>query len=295
MKKLTFLFLFYPLFIQAQQYIDVLKIDYGSAFNSSFNEANTSTEINTFNLGLTLPIVLNDKHALITGVNFSRDNLQLFPNAQYTTIYSTALKLGMSTTFSKAWSSKIILLPKIASDYKNITTKDLFMGGIALFEFKKSKNLKFQFGAYASSEAFSLFATPVFGIYYKNPNNGLMISALLPNAFDISYPVKKTRIGFDFSGIVRSFNVTQENTPSLYVEKNPLEFSGYLQFNALPKKILLCAKIGYTTNTYAVYADNEKVDLMFPLVGIGDDRIQLNPMMSGGLFIRVEAIYRFHY
>ncbi len=295
MKKLTFLLLFAPLFIQAQQYIDILKVDYGTAFKSAFNDANSSTEINTLNIGLTLPVVLNNKHALITGVNFSMDRLQLFPNAKYTTLYSTTLKLGLSTTLSKTWSSKVILLPKIASDYKNITTKDLFMGGIVLFEKKKHKNLTYQFGAYASMEGFSLFVTPVFGIYYKNPNNGLIINALLPNAFDISYPVKKTRIGFDFSGIVRSFNLKQKNEPSLYIEKNPLEFSSYIQFNALPKKVLLRAKIGYTTNTYEVYADNEKVDLMLPLVGIGDDRTQLNPVMSGGLFIRLEAIYRFHY
>ena len=295
MKKLIVLLLFVPLFMQAQQYIDILKIDYGTAFNSAFNEANSSTDINTFNVGLTVPFVLNDKHALLTGVNFSMDKLQLFPTAKHSTLYSTTLKLGLSTTLSKTWSSKIILLPKIASNYKNITTKDLFMGGIVLFEKKKSKNLKFSFGAYASTEAFSLFATPVFGIYYKNPTNGLIINALLPNAFDISYPVKNTRIGFDFSGIVRSFNLTQENEPSLYVEKNPLEFSGYLQFNALPKKILLRAKIGYTTNTYGVYADQEKVDLMLPLVGIGDNRTQLNPVMNGGMFIRLEAIYRFYY
>ncbi len=295
MKKLTFLLLFAPLFIQAQQYIDILKVDYGTAFKSAFNDANSSTEINTLNIGLTLPVVLNNKHALITGVNFSMDRLQLFPNAKYTTLYSTTLKLGLSTTLSKTWSSKVILLPKIASNYKNITTKDLFMGGIVLFEKKKHKNLTYQFGAYASMEGFSLFVTPVFGIYYKNPNNGLIINALLPNAFDISFPVKKTRIGFDFSGIVRSFNLKKKNEPSLYIEKNPLEFSSYIQFNALPKKVLLRAKIGYTTNTYEVYADNEKVDLMLPLVGIGDDRTQLNPVMSGGLFIRLEAIYRFHY
>ncbi len=295
MKKLIVLLLFAPLFMQAQQYIDILKIDYGTAFNSAFNEANSSTDINTFNMGLTVPIVLNDKHALLTGVNFRMDKLQLFPTAKHTTLYGTTLKLGLSTTLSKTWSSKIILLPKIASDYKNISTKDLFMGGIVLFEKRKNKNLKFSFGAYASTEAFSVFATPVFGIYYKNSTNGLVINALLPNAFDISYPVKNTRIGFDFSGIVRSFNLTQDNESSLYVEKNPLEFSGYLQFNALPKKVLLRAKIGYTTNTYGVYADGEKVDLMLPLIGIGDHRTQLNPIMSGGLFIRIEAIYRLHY
>ena len=89
MKKLTFLLLFAPLFIQAQQYIDILKVDYGTAFKSAFNDANSSTEINTLNIGLTLPVVLNNKHALITGVNFSMDRLQLFPNAKYTTLYST--------------------------------------------------------------------------------------------------------------------------------------------------------------------------------------------------------------
>ena len=295
MKNLTYLFLLVPFFAISQNYVDLLKIDHGTSQNMSFNESDTNTDISTLKLGLTLPIVLNKKTAFITGVSFSKNRLQLFPNGQNTSLYSTTLKFGFSKKLSDKWSSTVLVLPKIASDYKNITNKDLFFGGLALLKFKKSKNLQYTFGAYISSEVFSLFATPIFGIYYTSPNKRLEINALLPNSVDINYAIGKTNIGFDFSGVVRTYNLSRTNQSALRVEESPLEFSNYIQFKALQNRILLRAKVGYTTNEYAVYSENDNLDLMLPILRLGDNRTQLNPALKGGLFFRFEAIYRIHF
>jgi len=231
---------------------------------------------------------------LITGADFSRNNLQLFPEAEYTSLYSTNLKLGMASTWSDKWSTTIVLLPKIASDYKNISGDDFYLGGFALLKLKKNENLKYRFGIYASQEAFGLFTTPILGWYYLSPNKRFEMDMSLPISADVSYKLGITTVGMDYFGIGRSYKVHYENLPTLYADLSSLEFAGYLQFNTLEESVLLRAKLGYSSNNYEMYAEGEKMDLGVSAFSFGDDRTQLNPSLNGGIFFKLEAIYRFH-
>ena len=66
-----------------------------------------------------------------------------------------------------------------------------------------------------------------------------------------------------------------------------------MQINTFNKNVLVRAKLGYTTNEHEVYAENDKLDFRISAFSFGDDRTQLNPKLSGSLFIKFEAIYRF--
>ena len=294
MKKILYIFLFLPVVAFSQEYVDLFRIGYGQTFNNDFEGVDSSTYVKSFEAGFTFPMVLNENHALITGADFSRNNLQLFPEAAFTSLYSTNLKLGMASTWSEKWSTTIVLLPKIASDYKNITSDDFYFGGFALLKLKKNENLKYRFGIYATQEAFGFFTTPILGWYYLSPNKRFEMDMSLPISADVSYKLGITTVGMDYFGIGRSFNVHYENAPTVYADLSSLEFAGYLQFNALEESILLRAKLGYSSNNYEVYADGEKIDLGISAFSFGDDRTQLNPSLNGGMFFKMEAIYRFH-
>ncbi|MGO3182845.1 MAG: DUF6268 family outer membrane beta-barrel protein [Aequorivita sp.] len=294
MKRLLFLILLFPFVTSAQEYVDLFRIGYGQTFNNNFEGVDSNTNVKSFELGFTLPIVLNENHALITGADFSFNKLQLFPDTEYTGLYSTNLKLGMASNWSEKWSTTIVLLPKIASDYNNITNNDFYFGGFVLLKMKKNENLKYRFGIYATQEAFGLFTTPIIGWYYLSPNKRFEMDMSLPIAADISYKFGVTTVGIDYFGIGRSYNVQYENRPTLYVDLSSLEFAGYLQFNAFEESVLLRAKLGYSSNDYEVYAEGDKMDLGISAFSFGDDRTQLNPSLSGGIFFKFEAIYRFH-
>lgn len=283
-----------PLFVSSQEYVDLFRIGYGQTFNNNFEGTNSSTLVKSFEVGLTFPVVLNENHALITGADFSRNNLQLFPEAEFTSLYSTNLKLGMASNWSEKWSTTIVLLPKIASDYKNISGSDFFLGGFALLKYKKNENLKYRFGVYASQEAFGLFTTPIIGWYYLSPNKRFEMDMSLPISADVSYKLGTTTIGVDYFGIGRSYNVHFENAPTLYADLSSLEFASYLQFNVMEESVLLRAKLGYSSNNYEVYAEGEKMDLGISAFSFGNDRTQLNPSLNGGVFLKFEAIYRFY-
>ncbi|WP_214111863.1 DUF6268 family outer membrane beta-barrel protein [Aequorivita echinoideorum] len=277
----------------SQNYVDLLKIGYGQTFNNNFEDANSSTYVKSFDVGLTLPIVLNKSHALITGADFSRNNLQLFPETNFKSLYSTNVKLGLASTWTEKWSTTVVLLPKIASDYHIITSKDFYVGGFALLKLKKKENLIYRFGAYGSQEAFGFFTTPIIGWYYLSPNKKFEMDMSLPISADVNYTFGTTTLGLDYYGIGRSFRLHYENSTSLYADLSSLEFAAYAQFNTFEKSVLLRAKVGYSSNDYEVYRSDEKIDLGVSAFSFGDDRTQLNPSISGGFFFRMEAIYRF--
>lgn len=282
-----------PLLTSAQDYVDIFKIGYGETFNNDFEGTESSTRIKSFEVGFTLPIVLNENHALITGADFSTNNLQLFPEANRTSLYSTNIKLGLASTYSDKWSSTVVLLPKIASDYNDISGDDFYLGGFALLKLQKKENLIYRFGAYGSQEAFGFFTTPIIGWYYLSANKKFEMDMSLPISADVSYALGKTTIGMDYFGIGRSFNIKKENQPDTYVDLSSLEFAAYWQFNLLDKSVLLRTKLGYSSNNYEVYAANETIDLGLSAFSFGDDRTQLNPELNGSFFAKIEAIYRF--
>ncbi|MBT8262208.1 MAG: hypothetical protein KJO05_05265 [Bacteroidia bacterium] len=293
MKKALLLTLFLPFCCFSQNYVDLLRIGYGQTFNNDFENSDSSTQVRSFEADLTFPIELNKNNVLITGAAFSRNNLQLFPEAEFTSLLSTTLKLGVVSTYNEKWSSTLVLLPKIASDYKNISGDDFYMGAFAILKLKKSENLIYRFGAYASAEAFGIFSTPIFGWYYLSPNGRFEMDMSLPISADMNYCMGATTIGIDYFGIGRSFNITEDNTPEVYVDLSSLDFASYIQFNTLGNSVLLRAKFGYSSNDYEVYPQGQEIDFGLSAFSFGDDRTQLNPKVRGGLFLKFEAIYRF--
>lgn len=294
MKKSALLFLLIPFLTVSQEYVDLFRIGYGQTFNNDFEGVDSSTNVKSFDVGLTFPVVLNENHALITGADFSSNTVQLYPDAAYTDLYSSNLKLGLASNWSKKWSTTVVLLPKLASNYTKISTNDFYLGGFAVMKLKKKKNLIYRFGFYASQEAFGLFSTPILGWYYLSPNNKFEMDMSLPISADVSYTFGRTAVGIDYFGIGRSYRVYSQNFPTQYVDLSSLDFAGYLQYNILKNSVLLRAKVGYSSNNFEMYADDEKIDLGISAFNFGDDRTQLNPSLKGGIFLKFEAIYRFH-
>lgn len=294
MRVLLFAFLF-PFIVLSQSYVDIVKLSYAYSFNSKFENTSESTNTNTFEAGLIFPFVINEKHTIITGLNFDYNNLMLYPESSRTNLYSNTLRLGMASVYSEKWSSTIVLMPKLASDYSSISSNDIYIGGFAVFKNKKSDNLFYRFGLYASSEAFGVTSTPILGFYYSSPNAKFEADISLPIAANINYNYGKFTLGFDYFGIERSYNLEPENNLKTYVEQNRWEFASYLQFNKFSKNILLRLKLGYAHNDHKVFEQGDKVDFKFIAFAFGDERTQLNPKMQGSPFAKMELIYRIHF
>lgn len=293
MKKITLILFFLTNCGFSQNYADLLKINFAESFNNNFENSENTTNITNFEIDFTVPLVINEKHTFITGGIFNSTQLQLFPEADFSNLYTSLLKVGVTSRYSEKWSSTFVMLPKIASDFKNISSNDFFIGGLAIVKLHKNENFYYRFGAYGSQEAFGFFTTPIFGWYYLSANEKFEMNMSLPISADINSTKNNFTYGIDYYGIGRSFNLSEGTNPT-YVDVAALEFTTYVQYNVFQKSVLLRAKLGYASNDFEVYNQGETIDLGLSAFTFGDNRTQLNPNVGGGLFFRIEALYRFN-
>lgn len=287
----------------AQDYIDLFKVSYIQNFDHEFQNFNQGTNIQSLEADLTLPIQLDEKNAIITGFLYSQNALSLFPEnngfpdniSERSTLYATTLKLGINSVLSEKWSGAFVFLPKLSSDYIDISKDDFFLGGFSIFNYKKNEHLNYKLGGVVIQQTFGVVAIPLIGLYYESPSEKLEVDLTLPVAGDANYRITpNTAFGVNYYGIGRSFDIHQDNVADYYVDYASLEFSGYFQYGILDNSVLLRAKAGYATFTGEAYAVGDDIDVRVAgLFDIGDNRTQLNPNISGGFFGKFEMVYRF--
>lgn len=303
LKNLIFFVFVFCNISYAQDYIDLFKISYIQNFDHAFQNAGESTNIQSLEADLTFPIQIDANNAIITGFLYNQNSLSFFPEnngfptniSERTTVYSTTLKLGINRTLSEKWSGAFVFLPKLSSDYIDISSDDFFLGGFSLFKYQKNQHLAYKLGGVVIQQTFGVVAIPLFGLYYKSPNDKLEVDLTLPVAGDASYGISKsTAFGVNYYGIGRSYDIHQENIADYYIDYASLEFSGYLQYGLLDNSVLLRAKLGYATFTGEAYAEGDDIDVRIAgLFDVGDNRNQLNPKINSGFFGKFEAVYRF--
>ncbi|OMP32488.1 DUF6268 family outer membrane beta-barrel protein [Mangrovimonas sp. DI 80] len=294
MKNFWFLLIWLPSFFCAQNYVDVLQIRYAYTPHSNFENTPNHTDVNSFETVATVPFPINESTAIIAGANFTYNNLELFPNDGYSHLYNTTLRLGINTKLSNTWQGTFIALPKIASDYQDISSDDFYLGGLAIFKNQRKSNLFFRYGLYLSQEAFGVTTTPILGMYYLSNNQLFEADLAIPLSANINYTLPHFKVGVDYLGIERSYHLHSPEQIGRYVEQNRLEFASYIEFNTFNKQVLLRSKLGYATNRHAVFDDDDTIGLKVIDFRIDDKRTQLNPKLKGSLFFKIEAIYRFH-
>jgi hypothetical protein len=291
--KLITLFLFASSLVYSQDYVDLFSINFAHSNPTNYENSTEKTSINNFETAFTLPIIQSEKYVYITGIDFNKNSVALFPNS-INSLITTRLKAGINIKYSERWSGTYLFLPKIASDYITISKEDFYVGGVLLLKFKQKKNLIYKFGIYASSEAYGLFLTPIANMYYKSPNNSFEMNLTLPTDFDFNYRIASaTKIGMDYIAIGKSYKLTTANVRATYAENNSLQFSVYVQNNSINKNVNMRLKTGIQINDYNVYPIDQKIDYRISALKFGDNRTQLNSKLSNSVYFMAEAIYRF--
>lgn len=295
-----FVILFFLLLLIAnahgQNFVDIAKFHYGTSALNTFDNSDSKTRIDELGLDATVPIVINDAHAFLTGIIYERIRTKLFESNPVLTISSLAVKVGLSKKHSDKWSGSYILLPKLASDFKRIGRRDFQFGAIALFKYSKRENLHYKLGAYYNTELSGPFFVPLFGLYSISNNKKVETNLTLPFLVDVSYKLHPLlNIGVNFSGQQRSYHLNDPtpNAKGGYVVKSTNEVCGYLKFN-LSKGLSLHTRMGYAMDrSYRVYDDSEKISFGSILLKVGDHRTQLNTDFSDGFIYQASMIYRF--
>ncbi len=100
MKKYLLLFIFSGIqtAIFAQNYIDIAKFDFASTPPMAFDTGAGSTTLNELNANLTLPVVINDDVAFLTGVTYENVSAAFAPGRAVESFSGLVVKLGANIT-----------------------------------------------------------------------------------------------------------------------------------------------------------------------------------------------------
>ncbi|MFT5971057.1 MAG: hypothetical protein ACI8ZO_001574 [Flavobacteriales bacterium] len=277
----------------AQNYIDLAKFDYASSPSNAFDSSAATTTLHEMNGNLSLPIVVSDDFTILTGVIYENTVASFNPNRGDEYLTGLCLKLGANFKHNEKWSGTYLLLPKISSDFKGIGKQDIQLGGAVVMKYIKSEHFSYKFGVYGNNELFGPFIVPILGFYYLSPSSKFEAKALLPLSLDLNYTVAKgARVGLEFKGQVRSYNVNTSiaGEVNAYVERSTKDLYTYFQYGTekgLNFQVGLGRSLG---RTYRMY--NEKVSFGLPLYNFGDNRTQLNSGFSDGWLFRLSVFYR---
>lgn len=282
-------------FTFSQNYIDLLKVNASITPENKFDSSATKTTLNEQQADLTVPVKINNKFSVITGVIYESIQTKLFTNGITKKFGLTCVKLGINKQLSEKWSTTAVLLPKLATDYNAYDQKDFQLGGLALFKYKKHDQLNYKVGLYYNSELFGPFFVPILGLYYLSSNKKFEANIMLPLQADMNYKVFPfMAVGCNFNGQIRSYHlhdVTSEY-PNTYVTKSTNELFAYLKFN-VTNSIGIQTKVGESFGrSYKVYNENDKVNFGLPLTFIGPKRQQLNSKFSDVMILQIAFTYR---
>jgi Domain of unknown function (DUF6268) len=279
----------------SQNYVDLLKVNASTTPSNTFDASTSKSKLNEVLVDFTLPIKINDKLSVLSGIIYENFQTKLFAADNIKTFGSTTLKLGINKQLNENLTLTAVLLPKIASDYKSIGGEDIQLGAITLFRIKKHENKNYKVGLYVNSDLFGPFFVPMLGMYYLSPSKKFETNILLPLQVDANYKlIPFLNVGINFNGQIRSYHLSDitASNKSTYIARSTNELFGYLKFN-ITKSISIQTKIGQSFGrTYEVYAKNDKVSFGLPAIFIGDKRQQLNTNFSDGLIFQAVLLYR---
>lgn len=277
----------------SQEYFEPLKITHLHGLGQDFKNSTDKSTFYETSLDLTVPIqtekLTNRGIVLLTGLSAERTVITPRPNQADLQLYAFLLKLGMVKEFNSKWKGTFVLLPKIHSDFKQVSSKAYQFGGLALFKYSLSKDFNLRFGAYANSELFGPFIVPIFGVYLKKGK--FEMSGNLPLKADVNYSFSRTfTLGASFTGFNKSFQI-QDNGVERYLEKATNEIGAYTRLAFGIVQFEMFAGTSFL-RTFKVFDMNDRVTAAFPLYKLGNDRVQLNPNLDNGLLVKASIFIR---
>lgn len=280
----------------AQRYVDLAKFTYTNAPQVNVNPAPLDpfeSSVIQSKLLTSIPVQISDSLAFLTGIDFENHTTTLKSGWAPSSVNIATLKAGFNIKHNARLSGTYLLLPKLASDYGNLSNS-FQIGGIALFKYVINPQTKFIFGSYSNTEMFGTLFVPILGVYHKSKNAKFESDIKFPITGFADYKLhNNVRIGADFLMIVRTFDLTRNSSKDFYTQLASNEFGGYLQFDLLKERVIVKTEVLYTMFDYALYKDGSSTP--FGMLGWypGDERTRENEKYENALGFKISATYRF--
>jgi len=277
---------------KGQTYFELFNYNYNYSPNNAYKNTDAKLNITDMNINMRVPIVLKNGDAWMFGISGNRLSLNNNTDTiKDRTLSSVNLQIGYNKKLGNKWQALLVALPKVSSDFKDITPEDLQMGGILLFTFTKNAKMKYKVGAYYNQEYWGPFIVPILGFDWQ-PTEKWDIFGSLPISATATYHISKIiNTGLNFQAPTSSYRLS-ENDNSPYLARTTNELYWFNEFYII-KNIVFQEKVCYSVGrSFRLYGKDDKMDVKISAFNIGDHRTLLNTDINNGLVFDVKLMFR---
>ena len=246
---------------------------------------------------LSLPVVLKDSSVWISILDYQSYSIKneylptdTTPIVQFN-LHGFILRTGYVHKFNTNQSLQVLFVPRLMTDFHANFSKSIQLGFMITYEKIKSKDLTWRAGILYNQEFFGPYITPVLYLDW-NITRKLKFTGLLPLYGKLYVqPSAKISTGLNFTGLTTSYRINENGYENYYVERKSIDLSLFANVQVW-KDFFIEGRAGYSlTKDYTLYAENQKVDLVFPLFYIGDNRVRANNTYNGSPFVQLRMLY----
>jgi hypothetical protein len=288
-------------FVQAQDFLDVIRLNLAGTRMDNLEDAR-STDVQNVNLEVLYPVPIKSGITGILGFTYENTALDGYfnkPQFQSTQIPNEdnlamfRVNLGAKVAHSRKWTGTYVFLPKIATNWDGIDSRDFQLGGIALMEYKFKNRKRAEFGIYSSSENFGTIITPMLGGYYASPNGKFYADATFPIRAEAAYSLTPLfSLGADLRTSIKAYDLGGFRN-EFYVQEESIRFALFASLDLYKGQVLGRAKVGLDTTDYGLYNAGDEVGVQVLTFQVeGDDRTRLNSEFDTSLYFGLDLIYR---
>ncbi len=277
----------------SQKKYTIASIGYMGSYNTKYDNPDISSDCGYLSLNISLPIVLNKKTTIVTGIRGNNWTVNYTPEDTWpTSYYSLGLTLGINHKFSDKNSLLLVAIPKLNSDYQEINANAFQLGFLSTYSIRKNEYFLWKIGMYYNSETYGPFVVPIFGLDW-DLNNKLNIKGDLPIHGKVNYQLNEAfASGLGYVSLVSSYSFIGELDEAYYTSRFAIEPYLYADVK-LFNNTYFNVKAGYAiSRKYPVYEKADKIDWQLSFLKFGDDRVQLNPIIENGAFIEFGLAYK---
>lgn len=281
-----------PYNAHGQTYFEVFNLNYNYSPNNKYKNSDSKLDITDMNANFKVPVVLKNGDAFILGLSGNRLDLDNSNDSLQDMVLSAAnLQIGFNKSLGKKWQVLGVVIPKVSSDFKDISSEDLQCGGLLLFTYIKNEKLKYKVGVYYNQEYWGPFIVPILGFDWQ-PNDKWDIFGSIPISATVSYHLtKKINTGFYFQAPTSSYRLSEKDN-SMYLARTTNELYWFNEFY-ITKNIVFQEKLSYSVGrSFRLYDKDDLLDAKISAFNIGDNRIQRNTDVNNGLVFDVKIMYR---
>lgn len=294
--------LFWPLLIcnllviKAQDRIDILTLSGRYATPAGYEETYSGKAFERgalnsltagFNIGPRTKFGININHFYF---NIKGDPAIPEGEAGSIVLNGIILRTGIVHTTQQGQIIRLLLAPRLFSDFRNLDVNSFQLGGMATYEKTINGNLDLGFGAMYNQERSGPYLVPLLIVNW-DLSSRLNLNGLLPISARINYRVNDNlSVGFNHFGLNTSFYLGDEAYAGDYIERLSIDLSLYAR-QRIAGPIFVEAMAGRTFGRkYVQYAGDQKVSFALPLVTFGDERIEKNVRFGDSFIFQVKLI-----